>query len=90
MMLVQSLVTIFSGQWLWRKKILKFRRYSFAISLLSPLEKGRDTSFRGSRNPLPDVPSVVKIGSVVIEKEYYQFFSMDLSTFVIISCLKSA
>ena len=69
MILVQSLVTIFSGQWLWRKKIFKFRQYSFAISLLSPLEKRRDTSFRGSGNPLPDVPSVVKIGSVNVKNE---------------------
>ena len=56
------------------KEYFKFRQYSFAISLLSPLEKGCDTSFRGSGNTLPDLPSVVKIGSVVIENEYYQFF----------------
>ena len=61
----------------------KFRHYSFAI-----LDNGRDTSFRGLGNPLPDVPSVVKIGSVIIANEYYQFFSMYLCTFVIISCLK--
>ena len=68
MTLVQSLSTVFSDRWLWRNKIFKFRQYSFAISLLSPLEKRRDTSFRG-RNPLPDVPSVVKIGSVNIKNE---------------------
>ena len=28
-------------------------------------------SFRESGNPLPDVPSVVKIGLVIIDKEYY-------------------
>ena len=33
MLRVQSLVTIFSGKRLWRKKFLKFRQYSFAIKL---------------------------------------------------------
>ena len=80
MMLLESLVTIFSGQWLWIKKLVffLFRQYSFAISLLSPFEKGCDNSFRGSGNPLPDVPSVVKIGSVVIENEYYHFLNVSL------------
>ena len=71
-MIVQSLVTIFSGQWLWRKKNLKFPQYSFAISLIYSLQKGLDTSLRGSGNHLPNVPNVVKIVSVVIENEYYQ------------------
>ena len=47
MLLVQSLVTIFSGQLLWRKKILNFRQQSFAFSLLSPLEKEVDTFLEG-------------------------------------------
>ena len=71
MTLVQSMVKIYSGQWLWRKNIFQFRQYRFAISLLTPLLKGCDMSFRESGNPLPDVPSVVKIGLVIIEKEYY-------------------
>ena len=68
MMLVQSLAPIFSGQWIWRKYIFKFRQYGFPIIIISSFEEGRDTSFRGSGNSLHEVP-IVKIGSVVIENE---------------------
>ena len=78
----------FGYNFLWsvalETKLFKFRQYSFAFSLLSPLLKGGDTSFRWSGNLLSDVPSFV------IEDEYYQFFSIYLCTLVIISCLKSA
>ena len=83
MMLVQSLGTLFSCQWLWRKKILNFINIVLLYHYLL-LQKGRDTSFRGLGNPLPDVPSVDKIGSVVINNEYYHFFQ-SISALLLLS-----
>ena len=72
----------FGYNFLWSVALEKIF-FNFVNIVLSPLLKGRDTSFRWSGNLLSDVPSVV------IEDEYYQFFSMYLCTLVIISCLKS-
>ena len=52
----------------------KFCQYSCAISLLSALEKRCDIPFRGSGKPLPYVPSIVKIGSVVKEELILSIF----------------
>ena len=69
------------------KNILNFVNKVLLFHYYHILKKEGDTSFRESGNPLPDVPTVVKIGSVIIEKH---FFSTYLCTCVIILCLKSS
>ena len=67
---VPSLVEI--GHVVLEKKIFLFRLCIFAISLLSPLEKGQDPSFEQTCMIFTQtcfVPSLVEIGLVVLEKK---------------------
>ena len=67
---VPSLVEI--GPVVLMKKIFKFWQCNFAISLLSPLGKGRSPSFEEIWIPITQgcfVPSFVEIGPVVLEKK---------------------
>ena len=57
-------------------KIFKFRQCNFAISKLSPLGKGRGPSFEQTCITFTQgcfVPSLVEIGSVVLEKKSFKF-----------------
>ena len=71
---VPSLVEI--GSVVLEKKIFKFCQCIFAISQLSPLGKGRGPSFEQTWIPFTRgcfVPSLVEIGSVILEKKIYEF-----------------
>ena len=59
------------AQWFWR-----LCQFFFAISQLSPLGKRRGASFRQTWIPFTQgcfVPSLVEIGSVVLEKKIFEF-----------------
>ena len=67
---VPSLVEM--GPVVLEKKIFKVRQCIFAISWFSPLGKWRDPSFEQTWIPITQecfVPSLVEIGSVVLEKK---------------------
>ena len=54
------------------EKIVKSCQYIFTFLLLSPVQKGRGPSFGQTRIPFTQgwfVPSLVKIGPVVLEKK---------------------
>ena len=62
------------AQWFWKRRFFKFCQCVFAISYLSPLGKGRGPSFEQTWIPFtqePFVPSLVEIGSVVLEKKIF-------------------
>ena len=67
-----------------QKKILKFLRCIFAISLLSPLEKGRALYLNKHESSFTQecvVPSLVEIDPVVLEKKRYFNFVHVFSLF---------
>ena len=63
--------------WFWpsgSEKIFEFRRYIFAISLLSPIGKGLGPSFEQTWIPFTQgcfVPSLVEIDPMVLEKKIF-------------------
>ena len=64
------------GSVVLEKKIFKFRHCLFTISQLSPLGNGRGPSFEQTWIPFIlgcFVPSLVEIGSVVLEKKIFKF-----------------
>jgi hypothetical protein len=60
------------AQWFWRRKFLNIFSVFFILLLLSPLGEGQSPSFEQTWIPSPQgwfVPSLVKIGPVVLEKK---------------------
>ena len=87
---VPSLVE--NGSVVLEKKIFEFRQCIFAISLLSPLGEGWGPSFEQIWIPLIQgyfVPSLVKIGPVVLGKRRF-LKVVNFCYFTIISSLKRA
>ena len=63
-----------NGTVVLEKKIFEFPHSIFAISLLSSLGKGQGPSFEQNKIPFTQecfVPSLVEIGSLVLEKEIF-------------------
>ena len=62
------------AQWFWRRRFFNFVNEFFAFSLLSPFGKGQGPSFEQTWIPFTQgcfVPSLVEIGSVVLEKKIF-------------------
>ena len=75
------------------KGIFKYRQCIFAISEISPIGEGHGPSFEQTWIPFIQecfVPSLVEIGSVVLEKKIFLISSMYFRYFLIISPWKRA